>query len=103
MFLADGFAGEHLPRTLLLYYSMTERSSDRRSARGGAYPEKFVLNPLQHNEYLHCVELLGQAIGKTIDPTSHMGVRIEIDQNSPGVMVAADGSEVSLNHQPCPP
>ncbi|WP_332778468.1 hypothetical protein [Polaromonas sp.] len=99
MFLADGFAGEYLPRTLLLYYTMTERFSDHLGARG-AYPEKFVLNPSQHNEYLRCVALLSQSIGKAIDPTLHMGVRIEIEENSPGVMVAADGSEVSLNHQP---
>lgn len=83
-------------KTLLLYYTMTEMFSDHRSARRGDYPEKFVLNPWQHNEYLRCVALLSQAVGKAIDPTSHMGVRIEVGANSPGVMVAADGSEVSL-------
>ncbi|HSV81197.1 MAG TPA: hypothetical protein VLK85_18530 [Ramlibacter sp.] len=87
--------------TLLLYYTMTERFSDHLSARG-AYPEKFVLNPLLHNEYLRCMTLLSQSVGKAIDPTSHMGVPIEVDENSPGVMVAADGSEVSLNHPAMP-
>jgi hypothetical protein len=32
----------------------------------------------------------------TTIPEKHMGVPIEIDEASPGVMVAADGTEVSL-------
>lgn len=80
---------------LLLYYTMTVMFSDYRSARR-AYPEKFVLNPLQHCEYLRCVAHLNQSRKKAIDSTTHMGVRIEIDVNSPGVMVATDGSEVPL-------
>jgi hypothetical protein len=81
--------------TVILYYTMTERFSDHLRVKG-AYPEKFVLNHLQRNEYLRSVALLSLATGRTIDSTSHMGVPIEIDEGSTGMMVGADGSEVPL-------
>jgi len=86
---------EMTDKPLSLYYAMTEKFSDHLST-SGAYPEKFVLSPVLHDEYLRDVTLVGQAVGKDIDPTTHMGIRIEVDENSPGVMVAADGTEVSL-------
>lgn len=81
--------------TLILYYAMTEKFSDHLRATG-AYPQKFVLSPSLHDRYLRDVKLVSQSVGKPIDPGLHMGIRIEIDAASPGVMVAPDGTEVLL-------
>lgn len=78
-----------------LYYDMSEKLSDHLRATR-AYPLKFVLSPLLHKDYLRDVALLGASRGKKLDPANHMGVPIEIDEASPGVMVAADGAQVSL-------
>ncbi|MCY1239829.1 hypothetical protein [Variovorax sp. 38R] len=81
--------------TLILYYAMTEKFSDHLRATG-AYPEKFVLSPSLHDRYLRDVKLVSQSVGKPIDPGLHMGIRIEIDAASAGVMVGSDGTEVFL-------
>ncbi|WP_447777050.1 hypothetical protein [Variovorax boronicumulans] len=81
--------------TLILYYVMTEKFSDHLRATG-AYPQKFVLNPSLHDRYLRDVKLVSQSVGKPIDPGLHMGIRIEIDAASVGVMVASDGTEILL-------
>lgn len=81
--------------TLTLYYAMTEKFSDHLRATG-AYPEKFVLSPSLHDTYLRDVKRVSQSVGKPIDPGLHMGIRIEIDAASAGVMVASDGTQVLL-------
>ncbi|MDR6524606.1 hypothetical protein J2789_007323 [Variovorax paradoxus] len=80
---------------MLLYYDMSEKLSDHLRATR-AYPLKFVLSPLLHKAYLRDVALLGDSRGKKMDSANHMGVPIEIDEASPGVMVGADGIEVAL-------
>ncbi|RIX77897.1 hypothetical protein [Acidovorax cavernicola] len=80
---------------LILYYDMSEKLSDHLRATR-AYPEKFVLSPLLHEDYLRDVALLSHTLEKDLDPATHMGVPIEISDGSPGVMVASDGTEVWL-------
>ncbi|WP_418126061.1 hypothetical protein [Variovorax sp. 160MFSha2.1] len=80
---------------LLLYYDMSEKLSDHLRATR-AYPLKFVLSPLLHKDYLRDVALLGDSRGKKMDPANHMGVPIEISDDSRGFMVALDGKEVRL-------
>ena len=77
-----------------LYLSMTEGVINHWKANNNAYPQKFILTPAQHREY---AETRRTGIGgpKT-DCSVHMGVPIEISEGTPGVMVAADGAEVSL-------
>lgn len=80
---------------LVLYYDMTEKLSDHLRTKR-AYPEKFVLSPLLHADYLRDVALLSQSLEKDIDPTMHMGVPVEISDTTVGVMVACDGVEIWL-------
>ncbi|SOD27682.1 hypothetical protein SAMN05518800_3247 [Variovorax sp. YR752] len=80
-----------------LYLTMTEKLSAHWRANNNAYPQKFVLSPALRDQYLHSMSLVTSNHGRTITmPEKHMGVRIEIDEHSPGVMVAADGTEVAL-------
>ncbi|MCY1531547.1 hypothetical protein D9M68_667760 [compost metagenome] len=80
---------------LFLFFTMTEKFSDHLTATG-AYPEKFVLNLAQHDTYLRDVALFNAGRQRPLDPALHMGIRIEIDAASPGVMVASDGTQVLL-------
>lgn len=80
-----------------LYLNMTEKLSAHWRANGNAYPQKFVLSPALRDEYVRCLGLLADNKGKApAMPAKHMGVPIEVSDASPGVMVAADGSEVAL-------
>ncbi|MDP9606398.1 hypothetical protein ABL840_19855 [Variovorax sp. NFACC27] len=80
-----------------LYLAMTEKLSMHWRAHDNVYPQKFVLPPVLRDEYLECLSWMTSNRGRTVQmPEKHMGVRIEIDESSPGVMVAADGTEVSL-------
>ncbi|MDN6885264.1 hypothetical protein QMO14_16790 [Variovorax sp. CAN2819] len=80
-----------------LYLQMTEKLTAHWKANENAYPKKFVLSPALRDEYLRCLSWMTdlQARADTI-PRKHMGVPIEIDEASPGVMVASDGTEVAL-------
>jgi hypothetical protein len=78
-----------------LYLTMTEKLSAHWRANNNAYPQKFVLTPAQRAEYDESRRLC-HAPPESIGEPKHMGVLIEIDENTPGVMVAADGTEVAL-------
>ncbi|MDQ0610960.1 hypothetical protein QFZ83_005131 [Variovorax sp. W1I1] len=74
---------------------MTEGVINHWKAHGNAYPQKFILTPVQHAAY---AESRRNGIGgPKSDVRVHMGVPVEISENTPGVMIAADGSEVSLS------
>ena len=79
-----------------LYLQMTDKLSAHWRAHNNAYPKKFVLSPALRDEYLRCLQLITIPGGRDMSVTKHMGVPIEIDEASPGVMVAADGTEVAL-------
>ncbi|RIX83169.1 hypothetical protein [Acidovorax cavernicola] len=80
-----------------LYLQMTGKLIAHWKAYGNAYPQKFTLSPALRDEYLRCLSWMTNNRGKTVTmPATHMGVRIEVAEGSPGVMVAADGTEVSL-------
>ncbi|KQX93888.1 hypothetical protein [Variovorax sp. Root473] len=84
-----------IDKPLFLYMTMSEMFSDHLSTTG-AYPQKFILSTLLHRQYLRDWTLMRQIVTTRLDPTNHMGVPIEIDEASPGVMIAADGAEISL-------
>ncbi|MFV0677881.1 hypothetical protein [Variovorax sp. tm] len=80
-----------------LYLQMTDKLSAHWRAHNNAYPRKFVLSPALRDEYLKCLSWVTDArVRVNTIPEKHMGVPIEIDEASPGVMVAADGTEVAL-------
>ncbi|WP_234974991.1 hypothetical protein [Variovorax paradoxus] len=74
---------------------MTEKLSAHWRANSNTYPKKFVLTPAQRAEYNESRLMCG-ADPKTISEPKHMGVPIEVTENTPGVMIAADGGEVPL-------
>jgi hypothetical protein len=78
-----------------LYLTMTEKLTSHWRANNNAYPQKFVLAPAQRTEYDESRRMCG-APAESIGEPRHMGVLIEISHNTPGVMVAADGTEVAL-------
>ena len=78
-----------------LYLLMTEGVINHWKANNNAYPQKFILTPEQHAGY---AESRRTGIGgPKSDVHEHMGVPVEISENTPGVMIAADGSKVSLS------
>lgn len=80
-----------------LYLAMTEKLTSHWRANNNAYPQKFMLSPAQRDEYLQCLRTMTTNQGKAITAAErHMGVLIEVAENTPGVMVAADGVEVAL-------
>lgn len=80
-----------------LYLQMTEKLTAHWKANNNAYPKKFVLSPALRDEYLRCLSWMTNNHGKTVSmPATHMDVPIEIAENTPGAMVAADGAEVAL-------
>ncbi|BEP54557.1 hypothetical protein GmRootV118_18010 [Variovorax sp. V118] len=60
-----------------------------------AYSLKFVVTPAQRTRYDNS-RRMRSAPPETIDNPKRMDVLIEISDSTPGVMVAADGTEVSL-------
>ena len=72
---------------------MTEKLSAHWKAHANAYPRKFVMTSAQHEEYVRVLKLCGST---KEDFRTHMGVPIEVSASTPGVIVAADGSEISL-------
>lgn len=77
-----------------LFLSMTEAVMNHWKANDNAYPKKFILTPEQHDGY---VESRRAGIGGAKANTSeHMGVLVEVSESTPGVMVAVDGTEVTL-------
>lgn len=77
-----------------LFLPMTEKLIAHWQATGNTYPQKFILTPEQHKVY---VDTRKAGIGgPKINGNEHMGVPVEISEGTPGVMVNADGTEVSL-------
>lgn len=78
-----------------LYLTMTEKLTAHWKANSNTYPQRFVLTPAQRHEYDESCRMCGAGPDFTGAP-KHMGVPIEVTENTPGVMVAADGTEVTL-------
>lgn len=80
-----------------LYLTMTEKLIAHWKGNSNAYPKKFILSPAQRDDYLKCLSWMTLYQGREIAmPATHMGVPLEVADNTPGVMVAAEGTEVSL-------
>lgn len=77
-----------------LYLSMTEAVINHWKANCNAYPQKFVLSPAQYEGYARTRR--NGIGGAKANINEHMGIPVEVAEGTPGVMVAADGSEVSL-------
>ena len=80
-----------------LYLQMTDKLSAHWRAHNNVYPRKLVLSPAMRDECLKCLSWVTDACVRVATiPEKHMGVPIEIDEPSPGVMVALDGTEMAL-------
>lgn len=80
-----------------LFLPMTKAVIAHWKANDNAYPKKFILTPEQHSGY---VDARRAGIGgPKANVAEHMGVPIEVSDSTPGVMVALDGSEVTLQQQ----
>ena len=80
-----------------LFLPMTEAVIAHWKANDNAYPKKFILTPEQHKGY---VDARRAGIGgPKANVAEHMGVPVEVSDSTPGVMVASDGSEVTLQQQ----
>lgn len=80
-----------------LFLPMTEAVIAHWKANNNAYPKKFILTPHQHHAYAES-RRAGIGGAKT-NIAEHMGVPVEVSDSTPGVMVASDGSEVTLQQQ----
>ena len=78
-----------------LYLSMADAVIKHWRANSNAYPKKFILTPAQHQEFVNS-RRMGKEAGVVIDGTSFMGVSIEQSETTPGVLVAIDDAEISL-------
>lgn len=77
-----------------LFLPMTEAVIAHWKANDNAYPKKFILTPDQHHAY---AESRRAGIGGAkSNVNEHMGVPVEVSDGTPGVMVAANGTEVTL-------
>jgi len=92
----DTKTNDYLKTMATLYLQMTDKLIAHWKGNGNAYPKKFVLSPALRDEYVRCLNLMTIPGDRDMSATKHMGVPIEIDEASPGVMVAADGAEVAL-------
>jgi len=72
---------------------MTEKLSAHWKAHGNAYPRKFVVTPAQHDEYVRNLKICNSPQTNFM---VHLGVPIEVDAGTPGVMIALDGKEIPL-------
>ena len=78
-----------------LYLPMTEAVINHWKANNNAYPQKFILSPAQHKAY---IESRRAGIGgPDADGSVHSGVPVEISEDTPGVLIAIDGTEISLS------
>jgi hypothetical protein len=76
---------------------MTEKLTNHWRAHNNAYPQRFLLSPVLRDEYLKCLGTMTNNKDKTITTAEvHIGVPIEVAENTPDVMVAAEGAEVPL-------
>ena len=73
---------------------MTDALIEHQRANGNANPQKFILTPAQHKEYVESrrTDICGSNVNCAVD----MDVPVEIAEGTPGVMINADGTEVSL-------
>lgn len=78
-----------------MYLKMAEALAMYWRKNKGVYPKKFVLTQVQFLDYDQSRRLFGGPSGGSYHHT-HMGVPIEISSSTPGVMVAADGTEIML-------
>jgi len=68
-------------------------------AHNNAYPQKFIISPADNATLKDARASINVAVtGKPLDDhTTFMGVKIEVNDSSPGVMVAGDGTETPLS------
>ena len=67
-------------------------------AHDNAYPQKFILSSADSAVLKEARTAINKAVtGKALsDHTTFMGVKLEVDDGSPGVVIAVDGTETPI-------
>ncbi|KQO38106.1 hypothetical protein ASF19_20240 [Acidovorax sp. Leaf84] len=70
-------------------------------AHNNAYPQKFILSSADNATLKHARASISKAVtGQAMDEhTTFMGVKLEVNDASPGVVIAVDGAETPLVSQ----
>lgn len=81
-----------------IYESLVRVIADHWKAHDNQYPRKIVLTPEQFNALAELRQLGRLALNddRPITGTAFLGVPLEQDPATPGVLVAADGSETAV-------
>jgi hypothetical protein len=81
-----------------LYDSLVSEITAHRKSNDNKYPRKIALTPDQLNSLKESRRLGRLALGEsqTVSDTTFLGVALEVDPSTPGVLIAFDGSEVAV-------
>lgn len=80
-----------------IYDTVTRAIADHWKANENKYPQKIVLTPAQLQELSELCKLGRLALNddNPVDEAKFLGVAIEQDPSTPGVLIAHDGSEIA--------
>ena len=81
-----------------IYESLVRAIADHWKAHDNQYPRKIVLAPAQFDALAQFRQLGRLALNddRPITETAFLGVPLEQDPATPGVLIAADGSEMAI-------
>ena len=81
-----------------IYDSLTRAIADHWKAQENKYPQKVILTPAQLEALiaLRRTGLRGLGGGQLADESKFLGVPLEQNPATPGVLIAHDGSEVAI-------
>lgn len=86
--------------SISLYLPLVAAIRDHWKSNDNAYPIKAVMTTDQHRELVEQRRVARCGIGErgAFEERKFLGVPIEIDDTSPGVLIAKDGTVVPLKH-----
>ena len=81
-----------------IYLSLVKAITDHWKAHDNKYPLKIMLTPDQLNTLNESRRIGRIALGddRPVTDSDFMGVRLEQDASTPGVLIAVDGSEIAV-------
>lgn len=84
-----------------IYDALVQVIADHWKAHDSQYPKKIILTPAQFDslgEYRR-IGRLALNDDKAVDGTKFLGVPLEQDPGTPGLLIATDGSEIAIAAQ----
>jgi len=82
-----------------IYERLSRAIAAHWKANESKYPQKIVLTPAQHEELIGLRRLGRMALNddSAIPGNAFLGVPLEQDPSTPGVLIAHDGAEISFS------